>query len=181
MDTSTIVWIIVAVVVVAAIIAFVVSRSGARRVEAQRAQAAEIREKAIDHDRRLRENEASATEADAKAQMARAEAQKRELEAERLAAEADSRSEQADAVRRERDEHLRLADLRDPDVQTDKDGNRLDAGGSNGRSDDFRDGGAQTHQGRDTFADGSDRSNGSDNSLDEERTQAYEQRRTGSF
>ena len=58
--------------------------------------------------------------------MARAEAQKRELEAERLAAEADSRSERADAVRRERDEQLRLADLRDPDVETDEDGNRLD-------------------------------------------------------
>ena len=58
--------------------------------------------------------------------MARAEAQKRELEAERLGTEADSRSERADAVRRERDEQLRLADLRDPDVETDQDGNRLD-------------------------------------------------------
>ncbi len=130
MDTSTIIWIIVAVVVVAAIIALVVSRSGARRVEAQRDQAAEIRDKAVEHDRRLREDEARATEADAEAQMARAEAQKRELEAERLAAEADSRSESAAAVRRERDEQLRLADLRDPDVETDDDGNRLDGSGT---------------------------------------------------
>ena len=136
------------------------SRSGARRVEAERAQAAEIREKAVEHDRRLRESEASATEADAKAQMARAEAQKRELEAERLAAEAESRSESADAVRRERDEQLRLADLRDPDVQTDKDGNRLD-------------GGADTLQRRDTLADGSD------DSVDErvERVEPSDQRR----
>ena len=121
-----IIWIVVAVVVVGAIIAFVMSRSGARRVEAERAQAAELREKAVEHDRRLRESEASATEASARSEMARAEAQKRELEAERLAAEADSRSESAEKVRRERDEQLRLADLRDPDVQTDKDGHRLD-------------------------------------------------------
>ena len=180
MDTSTIVWIIVAVVVVAAVIAFVVSRSGALRVQAQREQAADIREKAVGHDRRLRENEASATEADARAQMARAEAQKRELEAERLAAEAESRSDSADAVRRERDEQLRLADLCDPDVETDRDGNRLDRG-------------ADTLQRRDTVDDGSgDRvdeanhahderrdtlSDGSGDRVDE-RAQGYDQRRT---
>jgi hypothetical protein len=145
---GNIIWIVLAVVVVAAIIAFVMSRSGARKVEAQRTQAAEIREKAVEHDRRLREDEASATEADAKAQMARAEAQKRELEAERLAAEADTRSESADAARRERDEQLRLADLRDPDIETDDDGNRLDghAGpeGERTREDlDTRDGGVR--------------------------------------
>ena len=78
---GNIIWIVIAVIVVAAVIAFVVSRSGARRVEADRAQAAEIREKAVEHDRRLREDEAAATDADAKSQMARAEAQKRELEA----------------------------------------------------------------------------------------------------
>jgi len=163
-----IIWIVVAVVVVGAIIAFVMSRSGARRVEAERAQAAELREKAVEHDRRLRESEASATEASARSQMARAEAQKRELEAERLAAEADSRSESAEKVRRERDEQLRLADLRDPDVQTDKDGHRLDEGGSldgqgsldgrgglDGRGD-VSDGGVDTLQGDTTRTDRSE-------------------------
>jgi len=149
MDASTIIWILVAVVVVGAIVAFVVSRSGARRVGAERAKAAEIREKALGHDRRLREDEASAAEADARAQMARAEAQKRELEAERLAAEASRRSESAETVRRERDEQLRLADLRDPDVETDTDGNRLDqrtagvgaqGGSMDGRPDSRREG-----------------------------------------
>ena len=160
---GNIIWIVIAVVVVAAVIAFVVSRSGARRVEADRAQAAEIREKAVEHDRRLREDEARATEADAKAQMARAEAQKRELEAERLAAEADSRSERADAVRRERDEQLRLADLRDPDVETDQDGNRLDArptrrstGLDTPADHHGRDGGVDTLERDDAPADGSD-------------------------
>jgi len=159
---ETIIWIVVAVIVVGAIIAFVMSRSGARRVEAERAQAAEIREKAVEHDRQLRESEASATEASARSEMARAEAQKRELEAERLAAEADSRSEKAEAVRQERDEQLRLADLRDPDVQTDKDGYRLEEGGvSDGQGSlegrgDVRDGGVDTLQRHDTPADGSD-------------------------
>ena len=130
MDTSTIIWIVVAVVVIGAIIAFLVSRSGTRREDASRAKAAEIREKAQEHDRRLRESEASAAEANARSEMARVEAQKRELEAERLATEAANRSEGASAVRRERDEQLRLADLRDPDVLTDKDGYRVDEQGN---------------------------------------------------
>lgn len=130
MDTSTIIWIVVAVVVIGAIIAFLVSRSGTRREEASRAKAAEMREKAQEHDRRLRESEASAAEANARSEMARVEAQRRELEAERLATEAANRSEGASAVRRERDEQLRLADLRDPDVMTDKDGYRVDEQGN---------------------------------------------------
>ena len=62
MDTSTIIWIVVAVVVIGAIIAFLVSRSGTRREEASRAKAAEMREKAQEHDCRLRESEASAAD-----------------------------------------------------------------------------------------------------------------------
>ena len=53
MSGSTIVWIIVAVIVVGAIVAFVMSRSGARRAEAERVKATEIREEASQHDRRL--------------------------------------------------------------------------------------------------------------------------------
>jgi hypothetical protein len=62
--------------------------------------------------------------------MARAEARKRDLEAERLATEAKDRSDSASAVRAQRDEHLRLADLRDPDVRTDDDGYRIDEEGN---------------------------------------------------
>lgn len=125
MDAVTIVLVIVAIIVVGGIIAYVMSRSG-RAAEARRAKAAEIREEAAEHDRRLREDEVSAAEARARSEMARVEAQKRELEAERLAAEADSRSQSAAAARQERDERLRLADERDPDVRTGKDGQRLD-------------------------------------------------------
>ena len=130
METGTIIWIIVAIIIVGGIAAFVLSRSGARRTEADRAKAAEIREQANQHDRELREREASAAETKARAEMARVEAQKRELEAERLAAEADTRSESAAAVRQERDEQLRRADRRDPDVLTDKEGYRIDEHGN---------------------------------------------------
>jgi uncharacterized membrane-anchored protein YhcB (DUF1043 family) len=54
MATSTIIWIIVAVIVVAAIVGFVISRSGARRAAAQRDKAAELRQQAAEHDRELR-------------------------------------------------------------------------------------------------------------------------------
>jgi hypothetical protein len=125
METSTIIAIVVAVIVIGAIIAFVMARSGARREAAKRDKAAEIREQATEHDRHLREKEASATEAEARSALARAEAQKQQLEAERLAAEARERSGSAESVRRERDEQLRQADLHDPDVRTDKEGYRL--------------------------------------------------------
>ena len=110
--------------------------------------------------------------------MARAEAQKRELEAERLAAEAESRSQSAEEVRRERDEQLRLADLRDPDVKTDKDGRRLDGG---------RDGeGSGTVEGTDVVRDGDvdtrRRDAAAGDRSDEVRTEGvetYDERRTG--
>lgn len=136
METSTLIWIVVAIVVVAAIVALLASRSGQRRAESERAKAAEIREEAQGHDRALREREASAAEARGRAEVAHAEAQQRELEAERLAAEAGNRSDDADAVRRERDEKLRLADSRDPDVRTDADGFRIDESGNRIGNDD---------------------------------------------
>lgn len=137
METSTIVWIVVAVIVIGAVIAFLVTRSGARRTEAGRAKAAEIREQATEHDRRLREREASAAEAQARSDLARVEAQKRELEAERLAEEAESRAGRAASVRQERDEQLRVADRHDPDVRTDKEGFRVDEHGNRLDEDDL--------------------------------------------
>ena len=50
MEGSTIVWIIVAIIVVGGLVAFALSRSGARRTEAERAKAAEIRERATEHE-----------------------------------------------------------------------------------------------------------------------------------
>ncbi|MCU1536220.1 MAG: hypothetical protein JWP82_571 [Humibacillus sp.] len=130
MTTSTIVWIIIAAIVVIAIIAVIASRSRKRGVEAHRDKAAEIRQEATEHDRTLRERQAAATEAKAQSDLARADAQKRQLEAERLADEARERSGGVESVRRERDERLREADLHDPDVRTDKEGYRLDEDGN---------------------------------------------------
>lgn len=127
---TTTIWIVIAIVVVLAIVAFVVSRSRGQRVETHRAEAADLREEAAEHDRRLREQEAEATRARAQAQLAEADAQQQRLEAERLAERADHHSEGAAAVRSERDEQLRQADLRDPDVRTDDDGYRVDERGN---------------------------------------------------
>jgi hypothetical protein len=60
----------------------------------------------------------------------RAEAKKRELDAERLAGDAESRSRSAAELREKRDEQARLADLRDPEVPTDKEGYRVDEQGN---------------------------------------------------
>ena len=89
-------------------------------------QAEEIRHEAQEHDRQLREREARAEEAEAKARKARAEAEQRAAEAKRLEAEAERRGEHAETVRAERDEQLRRADARDPDVRTDNEGYRID-------------------------------------------------------
>src|SRR5688572_1694341 len=61
MDSSTIIWLVVALVALA-LLALLFSRSRARRADSQRAQAAEIRDEATEHDRRLREREADAQE-----------------------------------------------------------------------------------------------------------------------
>ena len=103
METGTIIWIIVAIIVVGAIAAFVLSRSGARRTEADRAKAAEIWNRPTSTTVSLRERRRAPRETKARAEMARVEAQKSWFEAERLAAEADSRSESA-AAAQERDE-----------------------------------------------------------------------------
>ena len=130
MEGSQIALLVGVVIVVGAIIAFVVTRSGSRREQAERAKAAEMREQAAEHDRELREREAAAQEAKAQAEAAEAEVQERKLEAERLAQEAHQRANHAGSVREERDEQLRLADLRDPDVRTDDDGYRIDEHGN---------------------------------------------------
>jgi FtsZ-interacting cell division protein ZipA len=128
MDSSTILWIVIAIIVVLAVVLFLWRSRG--QEASHRAKAAEIRQTAAEHDLRLREQEAEATRTRAQAQAAETDAQQRQVEAERLAAEAEDRAKGAEAVRSERDEQLRLADLRDPDVRTDDDGNRLDDDGN---------------------------------------------------
>ena len=111
MQGSTIVWIIVAIVVVVVLIGLTRSMTRKRRVEAHRTEAAELRDQAAEQDRVLREREAHA-------------------------AEAERRGESASSVREVRDEQLRRADARDPDVRTDEEGYRVDEEGN--RVDDGR-------------------------------------------
>ncbi|WP_377639708.1 hypothetical protein [Oryzobacter terrae] len=125
MTTSTVVWIVIAVVVLALLVALV-SRSRGQRTGAQRAKAAAIREEAAEQDRLLREREADAARLAAEADLAKAHAAQRALEAERLTEQAQARLQHTDGLREERDDRRREADRRDPDVRTDAHGNRLD-------------------------------------------------------
>ena len=138
MDNSTLIWIIVAAVVVIALVAFVVMRS--RGGDAQRHKAEQIRREAAEHEREVRLREAEAAKTDAQARKAAAEADEEAAHAARLSAEADekaararelaedarTRTEEAHGVRSEHDERLREADRLDPDVDTDKRGVRTD-------------------------------------------------------
>ncbi|MEO6018804.1 MAG: hypothetical protein ABIP45_00970 [Knoellia sp.] len=120
-----IVWWIIGAVVLLLLIWLIVRSMGSRRAELHREEAAEIRTGAQEHDRDFRERQAQADEADAQARRAQAEADEANARARQLEAEAERRGESADEVRSVRDEHLQRADALDPDVETDKDGNRV--------------------------------------------------------
>lgn len=116
MDTSTIVWIVVAVLVVLAVIAVVVRLSGRRKLDRQRAKAGDIRQQAASEETTVRRHEAEAVEQDALARQARAEADRKAAEAEQLQLAAQERAEQASAKRTEHADLLRSADEVDPDM-----------------------------------------------------------------
>ena len=127
-------WWIIAVVVVLVIIWLVARAMSGRRAEQHREQAAEIRTDAQQHDRDFRERQAKADEADAQARRAQAEADEANAKARQLQTEAERRGESAEEVRSERDDRLRHADSLDPDVETDKDGNRVGTGAAGNRA-----------------------------------------------
>ncbi|MFC5790187.1 hypothetical protein ACFPPE_09985 [Agromyces tardus] len=122
MDTSTIIWIIVGIVVVIAIVVIVwLVTARSRRehqLEAQRQKAAELRTSAADTDLAAREREAEALRADAAARKAEADAAQARADAERLSRERAERQGDAERLRAEAAEHQRKADEVDPDVQT---------------------------------------------------------------
>ena len=121
MDTSVLIWIIVAIVVVAVIIGVVVflRKRGTSRADANRKKAAEIRAKAQETDLAAREREAEAARVQAEAKRAEADAQAAKVRAERLSQEGAERQNEANGVRAKVDEHLQKADKVDPDVNTD--------------------------------------------------------------
>jgi uncharacterized protein HemX len=116
MDTSTVVWIVAAIVVVA-LIAFVAKMATDKKRERDRTHAAELREQAAGEATDVQRREALAKETEAKAAATRAEADRKAAEAERLQAEAQDRLGSAAEHRHEHQEHLRRADELDPDVK----------------------------------------------------------------
>lgn len=119
-------WIVLIVVIVVIVvgIVIVVSMMGRRgKVEADRQRAAELREAAS-------RDELAAREREAKSARAAADAKQAEVDAERLRREADERERAAAAARDEQQDKLSRADDVDPDVETDRHGNRVVADGA---------------------------------------------------
>lgn len=123
---DTLIWIIVAAVVVIAlvvIIALVVS-NGKKKANRERAQ--NMRVEAQQREDEVRREEARAAETEAAARKARAEADEKAARAERLEMDAQGTSQTAGHLRHEQVEQQRQADRLDPDVKTDRHGERLD-------------------------------------------------------
>ncbi len=129
MESTTWIWIILAVLVLAAVVALIARSSRTRQAQTRRTEAAQLREEGVEHERALREREAAAAEADARARQAEAVADQQAAQAERLRIEAERGDEARAHAQERRDEHFRRADALDPDVPTDRDGYRLDEHG----------------------------------------------------
>lgn len=129
MDTSTVIWVIVAIVVVLAVIAGVVAltrRTSAKKQERDRERAGELRAQAAATHEGIKRHQAEADAADARAREMRAEADRKLAEAKRLEADVrDKKSTLHEHVQR-RDEVLRQADDLDPDVETTDEADEVD-------------------------------------------------------
>lgn len=109
MDTGTIIWIVVAVVVIALVAGVVMTAMRKRRVEQDRRRATELREKAHAHTGQAEHSDLAAREAEAEAERARAQAEQAEARA--TEARRDNLHDQAQV-----ENHVREADHLDPDA-----------------------------------------------------------------
>ncbi|MBB2966281.1 hypothetical protein [Leifsonia aquatica] len=116
--TGWIILIVVIVVIVIAIIVVALTAGRRRKLEHDRQRAQELRADARDDDLAAREREAKAAQATADAKQAEVEAEQRRRSAEAHATEAAE-------ARSSIDEKLAKADALDPDVRTDRNGNRV--------------------------------------------------------
>lgn len=114
MDTSTVIWIVVAVVVVL-IAAAVIWTLQRQRTEHRRVEADNIREEARKESFKIGQREALADETAAKARTAAAEADAKSAEAARLQQRAGEHSSEAASAREELDGERARADRIDPD------------------------------------------------------------------
>ena len=127
MDTTSVVWLVAALLVVLVVAVLVRSRTGSRHTDRKRTTAGQLRDEAAARDRRMRQEEAHAAKVQAQAQLAEAEAARQRLEAERLTELAQERLSSARSLRQERDETLREADRHDPDASAAERGGRYAA------------------------------------------------------
>ncbi|MFB9746927.1 hypothetical protein [Leifsonia shinshuensis] len=123
---NTIGWIVLIVVIVVVVVGIVIVASTVgrrRKQEADRQRATELREQAS-------RDELAARDREAKSARAAADAKQAEVEAERLRREADERERAVAAAREDQQAKLSRADEVDPDVETDRHGNRVVADGA---------------------------------------------------
>jgi FtsZ-interacting cell division protein ZipA len=117
---DAVLWIVVAVVVVALIGLLLWRRTtGERQVARQREQAQRLRSDAEAERIVVERREAEAARIDAQARLAQAEAQARAADAAQLQAQAREHAQQAAGSRSEVQERLRRADEIDPDMTGD--------------------------------------------------------------
>jgi peptidoglycan hydrolase CwlO-like protein len=127
METSTVIWVIVAVVVALVVIAAVVAltrRASARKQDRDRERAGELREQAAATQEGIRRHQAEADAAEARAREVRAEADRKKAEATRLEVEARDKLGTLHEHVERRDEVLREADALDPGVDDADSGQR---------------------------------------------------------
>jgi hypothetical protein len=124
MDSSTVIWIVVAVVavlVVLAVATLLSRKASERKTERHRARAGELREQAAATQEGIRRHQAEADEVEARARAARAEADRKRAEAQQLEADAKEKKAVLHEHVERRDEVLQQADEIDPDTRVDDD------------------------------------------------------------
>ncbi len=124
------VWIVLVVIVLAAVIGLVMSRNRTKQLESRREEAASLRDGAAEHRVAMRDTETAAAASGAEAQRAREEADAQAAQARELEAKAQRDSQAHETARQKHDEQMRRADALDPDVRTDDEGYRLDDDGN---------------------------------------------------
>lgn len=129
MSKETVLWIVVALVVIAVIVAAAAIRSRkGHRVQVRREEASELRERAERDRLETQRREADAAKVDAQARLAQAEADSRAAEAASLQVQAQERVSHAEESRSELEQKLRRADEVDPDVPDPQAGSKAPAG-----------------------------------------------------
>ncbi len=126
-DTGkTILWIVVALVVIAVVIWLFASARRSKEADARRFEASELRAQVQDRLPQVQNHEDRASVTTKMAAEARAEADEKAAAARNLEAQAEQHRATAEAAHAEHEDLARRADLVDPDVPTDSEGYLVD-------------------------------------------------------